>query len=74
MARKRKKKKNKEIIKEKTKEIISETEILNCAELIKKLKAEVAKIIIGQEDVIDGMIRGLLCNGHVLLEGVPGIA
>ena len=55
-------------------EIISESEIKEAAESLKKLKQEIAKVIIGQEDVIDGLLRGLICDGHVLLEGVPGIA
>jgi len=38
------------------------------------LKAEVKKRIVGQEHIIDRIIIGLLCNGHILLEGVPGIA
>jgi len=49
-------------------------EIIKCAEIIDKLKKEVSKVIIGQEKVVDGLIRGLICNGHVLLEGVPGVA
>ncbi|MEM0465405.1 MAG: MoxR family ATPase [Candidatus Pacearchaeota archaeon] len=60
--------------KEVTKEIISEKEIMDCAESIRKIKNEISKVIVGQEKVIDGLIRGLICNGHVLLEGVPGIA
>jgi len=38
------------------------------------LKAEIKKQIVGQEHGIDRIIIGLLCNGHILLEGVPGIA
>jgi MoxR-like ATPase len=55
-------------------EVISEAEIAECAGSLKKLKEEISKVIIGQEGVIDGLIRGLICDGHVLLEGVPGIA
>lgn len=55
-------------------EMISDIEIKECADSLKKLKDEIAKVIIGQEGVIDGLIRGLICDGHVLLEGVPGIA
>jgi len=51
-----------------------ENEIKRAADLIKKLKLEISKAIVGQERVINGLIRGLICNGHVLLEGVPGIA
>jgi MoxR-like ATPase len=41
---------------------------------IKKLKAEISKVVVGQETIIDALLRGLLCNGHCLVEGVPGIA
>ena len=34
----------------------------------------ISKIIIGQKDVIDHLFIALLCRGHVLLEGVPGLA
>lgn len=50
------------------------TEIKKCAENIKKIKKEMARVIIGQEETVDGLILGLLCNAHVLVEGVPGIA
>ncbi len=38
------------------------------------LKNEVKKVIVGQDHIIDRIFIGLLCNGHVLLEGVPGLA
>lgn len=38
------------------------------------LQAEVGKVIIGQKQMIDRLLIGLLCNGHILLEGVPGLA
>lgn len=38
------------------------------------LRNEVKKIIVGQDYVVDRIFLGLLCNGHVLLEGVPGLA
>ena len=41
---------------------------------IEGIKREVGKIIVGQEDVLNGILRGILANGHVLVEGVPGIA
>ena len=40
---------------------------------IQKIKDEVAKIVIGQHKVIDSMIECLLADGHVLVEGIPGI-
>ncbi len=41
---------------------------------INEIKKEVAKVVIGQEKMIDGLLIGLLCEGHVLIEGVPGLA
>jgi len=38
------------------------------------LKTEIGKVIIGQEYLIDRLLVGLLANGHLLLEGVPGLA
>lgn len=49
-------------------------EIKKYAEVISKMKKEVAKAIIGQEKIVDSLVRALLCDGHVLLEGIPGIA
>jgi len=42
--------------------------------LIKGIQQEMSKAIIGQRYLIDRMLIGLLANGHVLLEGVPGLA
>jgi MoxR-like ATPase len=39
-----------------------------------KIRAEIAKAVIGQEDVIERLLIALLANGHVLLEGMPGLA
>ncbi len=41
---------------------------------VNQLLAEVGKVIVGQQDLIERLLIGLLCNGHVLLEGVPGLA
>ena len=38
------------------------------------LKSEIGKVIVGQEYLVDRLIIGMLSNGHVLLEGVPGLA
>jgi MoxR-like ATPase len=39
-----------------------------------RLRTEVAKVVVGQEPVVTGLVIALLCRGHVLLEGVPGVA
>jgi len=41
---------------------------------VDKIKSELRKVIIGQEELMDLLIVALLTNGHVLIEGVPGIA
>ena len=38
------------------------------------LRQEVAKAVVGQDSVVTGLVIALLCRGHVLLEGVPGVA
>ena len=41
---------------------------------VQKVKAEIAKVIVGQNKMIDQLLVAILSNGHVLLEGVPGVA
>jgi len=41
---------------------------------VEKIKTEIAKVIIGQEDTFELLMAGILVGGHVLLEGLPGIA
>jgi len=41
---------------------------------VRSLKQEVAKVIVGQDYMVDRILVGLLTNGHILLEGVPGLA
>ncbi|MBP2706023.1 MoxR family ATPase [Microbispora sp. RL4-1S] len=43
-------------------------------EALGALRAEVAKAVVGQDAVVTGLVIALLCRGHVLLEGVPGVA
>ncbi len=43
-------------------------------ETIQKLKEEIHKVVIGQERLVNGLIIGLISNGHILVEGVPGLA
>lgn len=44
------------------------------AENAKKLKAEIARVIVGQQEVIHLMLLSIFCKGHALLVGVPGLA
>ncbi|SFV57585.1 MoxR-like ATPase in aerotolerance operon [hydrothermal vent metagenome] len=41
---------------------------------IENIKKEVAKVVVGQEKMIDSLLIALLCEGHILIEGVPGLA
>lgn len=50
------------------------SKIQNNASFIDKLRAELGKVVVGQLYMVDRLMIGLLSNGHVLLEGVPGLA
>lgn len=41
---------------------------------LEKVKSEIAKVIVGQENMVEHLLAALLSNGHVLIEGVPGVA
>lgn len=43
-------------------------------DVINQIRAEVSKVVVGQEKMIDGLLIGLLCDGHILIEGIPGLA
>jgi len=42
-------------------------------EMFDKLRHEVGKVIVGHQEIVDGVLTCLFCGGHVLLEGVPGL-
>ena len=42
--------------------------------IIRKILAEIEKAIVGQKNLLEKMIIGLICDGHILLEGLPGLA
>ncbi|HRZ80104.1 MAG TPA: AAA family ATPase, partial [bacterium] len=41
---------------------------------VNALKTEISKVIVGQEEMVEGLIMGMIGGGHILLEGVPGLA
>ncbi|MEO6133785.1 MAG: MoxR family ATPase [Ginsengibacter sp.] len=49
-----------------------ETESLNNAVI--QVRNEIGKVIVGQHKMVDLLLIGLLCDGHILIEGVPGVA
>ncbi|ABH01440.1 AAA family ATPase [Borreliella afzelii] len=51
-----------------------DSEVENALHLINKFRREVASRVLGQKEMIDAILMGLLTEGHVLLEGVPGLA
>ncbi|MBI9076059.1 MAG: MoxR family ATPase [Desulfatibacillum sp.] len=53
-------------------EITQEVEKHNV--VIRQVMAEVEKVIVGQKDLLERLMVGLLCDGHLLLEGLPGLA
>ncbi|MGN6509040.1 MAG: AAA family ATPase [Chitinophaga sp.] len=50
------------------------TDLSELHEAIAAIKAEIGKVIVGQHEMTDLLIAGLLANGHILIEGVPGVA
>ena len=52
----------------------SNLELANATAWIPKLRSEIGNVIVGQSYLVDRLILGLLANGHVLIEGVPGLA
>lgn len=43
-------------------------------EAVEKLKSSIARLVVGQEEMVELLLAGLLADGHVLIEGVPGVA
>lgn len=58
-------------MKTRTKTILHDREFLT--ETVEKIKREVGKVIVGQEEMIETIIVALLSDGHILLEGYPGL-
>jgi len=47
--------------------------MLNITNLIQTIRQNVAQVIVGKDEIIDLLLTAMLCEGHVLLEDVPGI-
>ena len=43
-------------------------------QIVENIKSEISKVLVGQEKMVEALLAGLLCRGHILLEGVPGLA
>lgn len=55
-------------------EFQSRIDMTELRQSLEKVKTEIGKVIIGQESMIEHLLVALLSNGHVLIEGVPGVA
>ncbi len=44
------------------------------AEIVSRIRGELAKVVVGQEEAVECLVIGLLAEGHILIEGVPGLA
>ena len=49
-------------------------EVERASAFVQPLLGEMGKVVVGQKTLVERLIIGLLANGHVLLEGVPGLA
>lgn len=52
----------------------SRVDLSTLNESVKKIREEIGKVIVGQEQMVDLLITAILADGHVLIEGVPGVA
>src|ERR1051325_9761256 len=55
------------------KNVDSQATLQLAVDRLNSVRTEIAKIIVGQDDVVEGVLICLLASGHVLLEGVPGL-
>jgi MoxR-like ATPase len=55
-------------------EFITRIDLAPLREAVESLKKEVGKVIVGQEEMIELLLAAILADGHVLIEGVPGVA
>ncbi len=53
---------------------VSKNELDECAQYVRACREEVSKRLVGQKEVVDAILTALIAGGHILLEGVPGLA
>lgn len=51
-----------------------EREVDEASRPFRRLQDQMHRVVVGQQDLLDGLVIGLLANGHLLIEGVPGLA
>ena len=52
----------------------TKSQLNRCKKDLDKIREEISNVVVGQDIVVNGLLRSLLAKGHVLLEGIPGIA
>lgn len=55
-------------------EFQSRIDMRELSQSLERIKSEIAKVIVGQESMVEHLLAALLANGHVIIEGVPGVA
>ncbi len=53
---------------------VADEQFRELTRLIEAVRAEVGRVIVGQEYLVNRLLIALLCNGHILIEGMPGLA
>ncbi|MCB1238021.1 MAG: AAA family ATPase, partial [Verrucomicrobiae bacterium] len=51
----------------------TEKRVAHFRETFEKIRAEIGKFIVGQEAIVENVLIAIVCGGHALLEGVPGL-
>lgn len=51
-----------------------ELEVKRASQMVTRVRKEISKHVVGQDGMVEGLLTGILAGGHVLLEGVPGLA
>ncbi|RMD46048.1 MoxR family ATPase [Candidatus Pacearchaeota archaeon] len=50
------------------------SEVRSVGQVLDSVEKEISKVVVGQKEIVRGILRAVLCDGHVLVEGVPGVA
>src|SRR5215472_10343592 len=50
------------------------TDLYELRDAVERLKSEIGKVIVGQDKMVELLLAGILADGHILIEGVPGVA
>ena len=53
---------------------VAADDLIGVGKSLASLKSEMGKVVLGQDEVLEQVLVTLLCGGHALLEGVPGVA